>query len=190
MTPTVIVIGTSLGGLEALGVLLKGLPTRFPVPIAVVQHRARVEDSGFERLLASQTTLAVVEANDKDPLEPGRVYVAPADYHLLLEASSLALSTAAPASYARPSIDVLFESAADAHGASVVGVILTGSNHDGARGCQRIKAKGGRVCVQDPATAHSSAMPKAAIAAVAVDAILPLGEIGAYLLELCSGPDS
>jgi two-component system, chemotaxis family, protein-glutamate methylesterase/glutaminase len=185
MTPTVVVIGTSLGGLEALSVLLKALPRDFPVPIAIVQHRARVEDSGFERLLASQSALPVVEANDKDSLEPGRVYVAPADYHLLLERSSLALSTAAPASYARPSIDVLFESAADAHGASVVGLILTGSNHDGALGCQRIKARGGRVFVQDPDTAQSSAMPRAALAATKVDAVLPLGELGAHLSKLC-----
>lgn len=185
MTPTIVVIGTSLGGLAALSVLLKALPRTFPVPIAIVQHRARVEDSGFERLLASQSALPVVEANDKDSLDPGRVYVAPSDYHLLLERSSLALSTAAPASYARPSIDVLFESAADAHGASVIGLILTGSNRDGALGCQRIKARGGRVFVQDPATAQSGAMPRAVLAATEVDAVLQLSEVGPHLIRLC-----
>jgi two-component system chemotaxis response regulator CheB len=187
MTPKVVVVGTSLGGLGALTFLLRALPKEFAVPIVIVQHRAKAEDDAFERLLGAQTALEIVEVNDKDSLEAGCVYIAPADYHLLLDSTGLALSTAAPTSYARPSIDVLFESAADAHRAGVIGVILTGSNHDGAKGCQRIKARGGIVLVQDPTSAQSSAMPRAAIAAAKVDAVLPLGELCALLVKLCSG---
>jgi two-component system chemotaxis response regulator CheB len=182
---TIVVVGTSLGGLVALSTLLRNIPRDFPAPIAIVQHRARTEDDALERLLAGQAALQVVEPEDKEPLAPGRVYLAPADYHLLIERTWVALSTAAPESYARPSIDLLFESAADSHGAGVVGVVLTGSNSDGARGCQRIKARGGRVFVQDPATAQSSAMPAAAVAATRVDAVLPLPELCQELIASC-----
>jgi two-component system, chemotaxis family, protein-glutamate methylesterase/glutaminase len=182
---TIVVVGTSLGGLAALSTLLRALPADFPAPIAIVQHRARSEDDALERLLAAQAALHVLEPEDKEPLARGRVYLAPADYHLLIEPHSVALSTAAPHCYARPSIDLLFESAADAHGAGVLGVVLTGSNSDGAAGSQRIKARGGRVFVQDPATAQSSAMPAAAIAAAPVDLVLPLPELCQQLIAAC-----
>jgi two-component system chemotaxis response regulator CheB len=179
---TIVVIGTSLGGLAALSILLRAIPRDFPTPLAIVQHRGKSEDDALERLLAAQSALRVFEPEDKEPLVPGQVYLAPADYHLLIERSSVALSTAAPRNYARPSIDLLFESAADSHGSGVVGVLLTGSNHDGAQGCQRIKSRGGSVFVQDPATAQSSAMPAAALAATAVDAVLPLAELCQHLI--------
>jgi two-component system, chemotaxis family, protein-glutamate methylesterase/glutaminase len=181
----VVVVGASLGGLSALSTLLKALPKDFPVPVAIVQHRGRSEEDALARVLAAQTCLRLSEPEDKEPLEPGRVYVAPADYHLLLEPQSLALSTAPPQSFARPSIDVLFESAAESHGAGVLGVVLTGSNHDGALGCRRIKELGGSVFVQDPATAQSSAMPAAALAATPVDAVLSLPELCGRLVAVC-----
>jgi two-component system, chemotaxis family, protein-glutamate methylesterase/glutaminase len=188
MMPTVVVVGTSLGGLAALSTLLRALPDDLAVPVAIVQHRTRSEDAALERLLGTQTRLRVIEPNDKEPLEPGCVYVAPADYHLLIEPTSLALSTAAALNYARPSIDLLFESAADAHGRGVLGVVLTGSNKDGARGCECIKARGGSVFAEDPATAHSPAMPAAAIATRSVDVVLPLPELCGRLIAACRAP--
>jgi two-component system chemotaxis response regulator CheB len=184
------VIGTSLGGLSALSLLLRALPVDWAVPVVIAQHRGKTDDDVLKRLLEAQTPLPVCEASDKQPVEPGHIYLAPADYHLLLERSSLALSTAAPESYARPSIDVLFESAADAHGSGVLAVILTGANHDGARGCQRIKARGGIILVEDPATAFSSAMPSAAIAATRADAVLPLPLLCQRLIQLCAPPQA
>jgi two-component system chemotaxis response regulator CheB len=167
--------------------LLRGMPEDFPLPIAIVQHRGRTEDDALERLLAAQTSLIVYEPNDKDPLQVGRVYLAPADYHLLIEPESVALSTAPPRNFARPSIDVLFESAADALGNGVIAVVLTGSNHDGAAGARYVKERGGLVLVEDPSTAHAGIMPASAIAATVVDAVLPLPALAARLIELSSG---
>jgi two-component system, chemotaxis family, protein-glutamate methylesterase/glutaminase len=181
--PRLVVVGTSLGGLAALTTLIKALPKEFAGPVAIVQHRTKATDDALLRLLAAQSPLPVIEPDDKAPLEPGRVYLAPADYHLLVERENLALSTAAPRNFARPSIDILFESAADAFGPAVTGVVLTGSNHDGAAGSRYIKAHGGRVFVEDPASAHCGTMPAAAIAATAVDAILPLTELCTRMFE-------
>ncbi len=188
MAAKVVVVGTSLGGLSALKVVLSGLPREFPLPIVIVQHRGKTADDALTNLLGAETLLSVSEPNDKEALEPGHVYVAPADYHLLVEPGSLALSTEAPVNCSRPSIDVLFESAAEAYGSSVVGVVLTGANQDGARGSARIKERGGVVLVQDAATAEGSAMPTAAIAATNVDKVLPLSEIPTVLADLCREP--
>jgi two-component system chemotaxis response regulator CheB len=165
--------------------LLSGLPKEFQPPIVIVQHRGKTVDNSLVRLLGRETPLPVSEPNDKEVLELGHIYVAPADYHLLVEPGSLALSTDSPVNYARPSIDMLFESAAEAYGSSVIGVLLTGANRDGANGCARIKERGGVVLVQNPAGAESSAMPAAAIAATSVDRVLPLSEIPSVLAELC-----
>jgi two-component system chemotaxis response regulator CheB len=181
----VVVVGTSLGGLAALSGMLRAMPAGFAVPMAVVQHRGKADDDALERLLGAQTSLRVSEPNDKDPLEAGRIYLAPADDHLLIEPTSIALSTAPPRNFARPSIDVLFESAAEALGSGVIAVVLTGSNHDGAAGARRVKERGGRVFVEDPATAHSSAMPASAIAAGPVDAVLPLSRLCERLVDSC-----
>lgn len=181
-----VVVGTSLGGLHALEVLLCGLPKSFPVPVAVVQHRHKDSENTLSAFLQQYSPLPLKEPEDKEVIVPGRVYLAPADYHLLVEAGSFALSTEAPASYARPSIDVLFESAADAYAERVIGVILTGANHDGAQGLAKIKACGGWAMVQEPATAFSPTMPKAAIAAVTADWILPLEDIAPFLVKLCN----
>ncbi len=181
-----IVLGTSLGGLRALEVLLAGLPKSFPLPIAIAQHRHKDSDDTLSFFLQRQCALPLKEAEDKEVIIPGRVYLAPADYHLLIEAGCFALSTEAPVSYARPSIDVLFESAADAYGNRVIGVILTGASDDGTQGLLRIKAHGGSAIVQDPSTAESPTMPKAAIKSVPVDWILPLRDIAPLLVNLCN----
>lgn len=181
-----VVVGTSLGGLRALEVLLAGLPKSFSLPVAIAQHRHKDSDETLRTFLQTQCVLPLEEVEDKEVIIPGRVYLAPADYHLLVEAGCFALSTESPVSYARPSIDVLFESAADAYGNKVIGVILTGASHDGSQGLLRIKYHGGLAIVQEPSTAESPTMPKAAIAAVAVDWILPLCDITPLLVNLCN----
>ena len=180
-----IAIGCSMGGMHALQVIFGVLPKDFPVPIAVVQHRYRTSNEGLPEFLRRRTELQVVDTTDKEWLRPGTVYLAPANYHLLVERGELSLSVDEAVAYSRPSIDVLFESAADAYGAGVIGVILTGANADGAKGTMRIKSRGGFVIAQDPETAESPAMPRAAIEAARVDRILPLDRIGPFLVELC-----
>ncbi|PMB17584.1 chemotaxis protein CheB, partial [Fischerella thermalis CCMEE 5319] len=177
----IIVIGTSLGGLEALQVILLGLPKTFPVPIAVVQHRHKDSDDTLRVLLQSYTNLVVKEAEDKEEILPGWVYLAPADYHLLIESKDktvsqpyFSLSTDVPVTYARPSIDVLFETAADAYNQKVIGVLLTGANQDGVQGLAKIKARGGMSIVEEPESAFCAIMPAAAIAFGVADQVLPL----------------
>ena len=179
-----IVIGASLGGLTALGTLLGALPADFPLPIAVVQHRHKDSDGALRAVLQRATALAVHEAEDKQPIQPGKVSLAPADYHLLVEPGAYALSVDQPVGFARPAIDVLFESAADAYGAQLIGVVLTGASDDGAQGMVAVKAHGGLAIVQDPATAECAVMPAAALAAAAVDHVLPLAAIGPLLTRL------
>ncbi|MBW4695491.1 MAG: chemotaxis protein CheB [Lyngbya sp. HA4199-MV5] len=181
-----VVIGTSLGGFSALKALLGALQPPFPSAIAIVQHRHKESGALMGGYMQQYTTLPVHEAEDKDELLPGHVYLAPADYHLLVEHGYVTLSVDEPVCFARPSIDVLFESAADAYGKRVIGIILTGANRDGTNGLARIKAKGGVAIVQDPATAEIGMMPQLAIAKTAVDAILPLPEIAPYLVKLLS----
>ncbi len=185
MPSGIVVIGASLGGLHAVETLLRSLPADFPRPVAIVQHREAGSDDRLGELLQSHTALPVAEAEDKETIVPGRVYLAPADYHLLIENGHFALSTEPPVWHARPSIDVLFESAADARGAQVIGVILSGANEDGACGLAAIKRRGGIAVVQDPATAEANAMPNAAIAAAEPDQVLPLEEIVPFLNHVC-----
>jgi two-component system chemotaxis response regulator CheB len=182
-----IAIGASWGGLQAVEQLLAALPRGFRTPIAIAQHRAVDSGSGaLARMLAVRSGLEVCEAGDKEAIEPGRVYVAPPDYHLLVEADGFALSTDAPVQYSRPSIDVLFETAADVYGERMIGVILTGANADGAAGLARVKRAGGATIVQDPATAQKRAMPDAAIATGAADHVLALDGIAPKLAELAA----
>jgi two-component system chemotaxis response regulator CheB len=148
--------------------------------MVVVQHRSRDSDALCE-LLQEVTGLRVGEANDKEPILPGHVYVAPPDYHLLVEPGYFVLSTDEPVRYSRPSIDVMFASAADAYGPDVIGVVLTGANADGALGLQRIVARGGHAVVQDPATAEVKVMPLSALKAVPGACVLPLERIGPHL---------
>jgi len=176
-----IVIGASLGAARALPLILRGLPARLPVAVTVVLHRHR--DSGGEllALLREGCPLPVEEAEDKTPLAPGRVFVAPPDYHLLVEEDHFALSADAPVSFARPSIDVLFESAADACGRACIGILLTGASADGAQGLATIRAAGGITIVQDPADAECPVMPAAALALGRPDHRCRAREIAAVL---------
>jgi two-component system, chemotaxis family, protein-glutamate methylesterase/glutaminase len=179
-----VAVGASLGGFDALKTLLADLPADLPAPVVVVQHQGG-NGGGLGELLQRYARLPVCEAEDKEGIGPGRAYLAPAGYHLLVEQGSIALSTDAPVLYARPSIDVTFESAADAYGAGVVGVVLTGAGRDGAAGLRRIAAGGGRAIVEDPATARRRDMPAAALAAVPGAEVLPLSEIGPRIVALC-----
>jgi two-component system chemotaxis response regulator CheB len=182
-----VAVGTSLGGFDALSRVLGGLPADFTLPIAVVQHRSHADSEDFAALLSAHGRRPVVEVADKDEIRDGRVYVCPSNYHLLVEGGQFALSTDAPVLFARPSIDVLFESAAEAFGSGVIGVLLTGMSRDGTDGLRKIKDAGGYVIVQDPAEAEGRIMPKAAVESVAVDRILALDEIAPFLATLCAG---
>jgi len=175
-------IGASWGGMHAISALLEGIREHREIVIAIAQHRH--PDSGRELREAFQfhTSLQVRDAEDKDVLESGNVYLAPPDYHLLVEREgTLALSTDERVNFARPSIDVLFESAADAYGERCIGIVLTGANEDGAAGLRRIKELGGVAIVQDPGDAERPEMPAAAIAATNADVVLPLAEIPPFL---------
>jgi two-component system chemotaxis response regulator CheB len=187
-----VVIGCSMGGMHALGVIFSALPKEFPLPIVVVQHRYKTSNEGLPAYYSRHSDIHVVDASDKEWLRPGEAYLAPADYHLLVDRGAdregcrgeLSLSADDAVAFSRPSIDVLFISAAEAFGASVIAVVLTGANADGARGAKRIKQSGGLVIVQDPATAEAPSMPKAAIEMARVDRILPLDRIGPFLVEV------
>jgi two-component system chemotaxis response regulator CheB len=181
----IVAIGASLGGLQAVQALLRGLPADIACSFVLAQHRRADPDSMLVELLAKHCALLVIEPEDKTPLQPAHVYVAPSDYHLLVEHGHLALSVDPPVCYARPSIDVLFESVADAYGPAAVGVMLTNSNEDGAAGALAIKRAGGKIVVQDPATAESPVGPLAVLAMTEVDAVLPLDAIAGALAKLC-----
>lgn len=184
MAYELVVIGASWGGLNALESILAGLPKDFPLAVAITQHRGKSTGNLLSELLQRHSSLPVLEVEDKNPIIPAHIYLAPTDYHLLVEPGHFALSTEAPVLYARPSIDLLFESAADAYTCRAIGVVLTGANRDGASGLAAVKRKGGLAIVQDPTEAESSAMPTAAIAATQVDYILPVAEIASYLIKL------
>ena len=164
--------------------VLSGLPPRFNVPVVIVQHRHRDSDQLLVSLLQEHTALRVQEVEDQTEIEGGCVYVAPPDYHVLVDKGTLALSTDEPVRYSRPSIDVTFESAADAYAAATIGVVLTGANDDGSRGLRRIADRGWRAIVQDPTTADSAVMPTAALRAVPNADVAKLDEIGAFLDRL------
>jgi two-component system chemotaxis response regulator CheB len=184
-----ICIGASWGGLNAVGRLLSDLDEEIDVPIVLAQHRH--PDSlpkTLAELLRLRIKRPVLDVEDKMPIERRHVYIAPPDYHLLVERGAFALSLDDRVQYSRPSIDVMFESAAYAYGRGVIGIILTGANEDGAAGLALIKQRGGVAVIQDPEGALRRTMPEAAIAATAADAILPLEEIGKFLYGLCVRP--
>jgi two-component system chemotaxis response regulator CheB len=170
-----------------MGKLLSALPRNLGAPVVAVLHRGGGGDEEMGRCLQSASVLPVREAHDKDDLRRGSVYIAPCGYHLFVEKDTLALSTEGPVRWARPSIDVLFESAADAWAKQVIGVILTGANSDGAQGLARIKERGGLTIVQEPSSAECAIMPCAAIAASRIDHVLTLAEIPPLIARLCSG---
>jgi two-component system chemotaxis response regulator CheB len=183
----VVVVGTSWGGLSALKTLVGALPASFQMAVTLVQHRHKDSDHVLRALLQERSPLVVCEVEDKMPLEEGHIYVAPPDYHTLIEPGHFALSTEAPVRFSRPSIDVTFSSAADAYGHRVVGVILTGANADGASGLSRISELGGLALIQDPKTAESPTMPSAAQKAVPRARVMSLPRIAEFLATLPSG---
>jgi len=182
----IIVVGASSGGLKALQLLLADLPAEFRLPIIIVQHRGKDSDPGLCEFLARSSKLPLSEPNDKDSILEGHVYLAPRDYHLLITDRSFALSTDEPVAFARPSIDLLFESTADEFGEGAIGVILTGGNSDGARGLAKIKSRGGLAIVEDPEEAAVREMPLAAIKTNNVDWVVPIERIAPLLKQLGS----
>ena len=175
-----VAVGASAGGLYALRSLVAALPGDFPMPVAVVQHRSKDSELLCE-LLQECTAMEVFEVTDKEEARPGCVYIAPPDYHMLVDDGFFSLSTEAPVRFSRPSIDVMFESAADTYGMDTIGVVLTGANADGSRGLRAIVDAGGLAVVQDPDTAEVRVMPQAAMRAVPEACVLPMGQIAAYL---------
>lgn len=177
-----VVVGASAGGIEALSLLLPALPAGLRVPVFVVQHLPRERPSLLVDIFAPRCAVPLHEAQDKQPVEPGHVYFAPPDYHLLIDdGPRLALSVDAPVHYSRPAIDVLFQSAADQYGTRLLGLVLTGGNQDGAEGLAAVRAAGGLTAVQDPADAQMPLMPQYALAAVPADFVLPLRELATLL---------
>ena len=195
MSPTfdLVAIGASAGGIEALAVLLPQLPKDFEPAVLVVVHLLRERPSLLRSIFASRCALPVRDVLDKDPLEPGTIVFAPPDYHLLVDLEQgpqLALSADPPVNNSRPSIDVLFESAAQAFGPRAAGVVLSGANGDGAHGLAAIHRSGGPTIVQAPHTAQSAAMPAAALAAGPVDHVVPVERIAHLLHALSRGTRS
>lgn len=179
-----VVIGASAGAIDALSRILPALPADFSAPILVVVH-VPADRSELQGLFRPKCRIKVKDAEDKEPILPGTVYFAPPDYHLLVEADrTIALSVDDPVLYSRPSIDVLFESAADSYGSGLIGVILTGANEDGAKGLRAIEAAGGVVLVQAPSEAFARAMPEAALALCSKALCLPVDAIATHLASL------
>jgi two-component system chemotaxis response regulator CheB len=186
-TPVIeaVVIGASAGAIEALSGILPALPRQYRLPVIIVVHMPADKKSILAELFGEKCDMLVVEAEDKDSIRGGTVYFAPPGYHLLVEMErTLSLSNDRPVLYSRPSIDVLFESAADAYGPALLAIILTGANQDGASGMQAVVEAGGRAIVQTPDEAYAEAMPQAAIASCPTALILPLAEIALYLRGL------
>ncbi len=185
MSYEAVAIGVSAGGINALKIILPMLPASFPLPIAIVQHRDERSDSFLAEYLDQISRMAVSDAEDKEPLCAGHAYLAPAGYHLLVESDhSFSLSVDGRVNYSCPSIDVLFESAADVFAEALIGIVLTGANADGAQGIKAVKARGGLAIVQNPKTAEARAMPQAAIAAAPTDYVVELDQIAPLLVRL------
>ena len=184
MAYSIVGIGSSWGGLVAMSKLLGDLPGDFSLPIVIVQHRRSDSDELLAEILQDATALTVSEVEDKEPLTAGKVHIAPANYHVLIDDGFLSLSLEEPVRFSRPSIDVMLSSAADTYRSGAIGVVLTGANEDGARGLSDIVKRGGRALVQDPRSAEIAVMPNAAVKAVPSAEVLPLERLGRRLMEL------
>jgi two-component system chemotaxis response regulator CheB len=181
-----VAIGCSAGGLDALSIVLPSLPAAFPVPLVIVQHTSPRAMSRLHTILKGKCAIDVREADEKIEPQPGVAYLAPPNYHLLMELDgTFSLSVDERVNYSRPAIDVMFETAAELYRSGLIGVVMTGASADGSRGLARIKALGGYTVVQDPKEAHSAVMPKSAIKAAEPHAVLPLRDIGPMLIRLC-----
>jgi two-component system, chemotaxis family, protein-glutamate methylesterase/glutaminase len=181
-----VAVGASLGGLLQLERLLSRLPAELPAAIAMCQHRHDDTDGGLVRLLQKHSKLPVSEPEPLEPILPGRAYLAPAGYHLLVDERAFNLSVDPPVSFARPSVDVLFESVADAYGRNSAGVILTSSSADGANGAKAIKRAGGKIAVQDPKTAESPIASRAALEMTTADFVGDTELIADLLIRWCT----
>jgi two-component system chemotaxis response regulator CheB len=180
-----IVIGVSSGGMNAMKIMFSLLPTDFNIPIIIVQHISPRSDNQWITLLNDKSSLHIKEADEKEKIEKGKIYIAPPNYHLLIEKNkTFSLTIDERVNFARPSIDVLFESAAEVYKNKLIGVILTGSNNDGTEGMKRIKEYGGLTIAQDPETAESAFMPASVIAAMQVDQVLSLDGIINLLIKI------
>jgi two-component system chemotaxis response regulator CheB len=179
-----IVMGVSAGGLYALTHILSALPAGFPTPVIVVQHRSKDERFLLEEVLQTKCRIHIRQADEKEAIAPGIVYFAPADYHLLIEKDkTFSLSIDAPVNFSRPSVDILFETAADVYKNKLLGIILTGANKDGARGVKCIRKRGGTTIAQRPDTADFPEMPKSAITTGSIQHVMTLDEIRDFLLD-------
>ena len=179
-----VVIGASLGGMHALKTLLSSLPSTFNLPVVAVQHRSKDSEASLGKYFSLWTSRPVFEADDKTPLVPGHVYFAPSDYHLMIDDKSLALSIEGPVKHSRPSIDVLFETAAEWYNERAVGIILTGTGHDGPAGAREIEERGGLLIVQDPEEAEADLLPRSTIAATKHPQIMRLTQIASTLQSI------
>jgi len=180
-----IVIGVSSGGMNAMKILFSSLPMNFSIPIIIVQHISPRSDNQWIKLLNDKSNLHIKEADEKEKIEPGNIYISPPNYHLMIEKDkTFSLTIDERVNYARPSIDVLFESATEAYKNNLIGVVLTGSNNDGTKGIKRIQERGGLTIIQNPETAESSYMPASAIAAIKPDYILSLEDITELLIKI------
>jgi len=180
-----IVLGASAGGFNVIKQLTATLPKDFSLPIMVVQHVSDTSDGSWADMLDRESKLRVKEADEKEKIKPGTVYLAPANYHLLVEPDhTLTLTVDERVNYARPSIDVLFETAAEAYRERLIGLVYTGANRDGAAGLAHIKANGGLAVVQDPTTAESPVMPTSAIRAAHPQHVLSPEQIIELLLNI------
>jgi two-component system, chemotaxis family, protein-glutamate methylesterase/glutaminase len=180
-----VVLGVSSGGMNALKVIFSCLPEDFNIPVVIVQHLNARSNSEWIKLLNDKSRLDIKEADEKEEIKKGKIYIAPPNYHLLIERNkTFSFTIDERVNFARPSIDVLFESAAEACKDKLIGVILTGSNSDGTNGMKKIKEYGGLTIAQDPHTAESPFMPASAIAAIQMDHVLPLGGIIDLLIKI------
>jgi two-component system chemotaxis response regulator CheB len=183
--PEAVVVGASAGAVDALAALFPTLPQDYPLPFMVVVHVPPERNSLLVDLFRAKCRVQVCEAQDKEPIQASTVYFAPPDYHLLVELDRrLSLSSEEPVSFSRPSIDVLFESAAEAYGPALIGVVLTGANRDGARGLRAVRDAGGTALVQDPDLAHAPEMPRAALLDCPEALSMSLEEIAAFLQKV------
>lgn len=183
----ILAIGASWGGVEALSQVVAALPASWTVPIVIVQHQHALSGTALERILSRLTSLTVIDVCDKQEIRPGQIYIAPANYHLLIEGDrSFSLSVDAPVNFSRPSIDVTFSSLADVFGDECMAVLLTGANEDGAEGMRRVREAGGYTMAQNPEEAAVPTMPMAAIDAGVVDRVVLLSEIVPVALKLLS----
>jgi two-component system, chemotaxis family, protein-glutamate methylesterase/glutaminase len=185
-----IVIGVSSGGLNAMKLLFSLLPIGFSTPIIIVQHIGTRSENIWIQLLNDKSNVEIKEADEKETIDKGKVYIAPPNYHLLIEKNkTFSLTVDERVNFARPSIDVLFETAAEAYQEKLIGVVLTGSNNDGSKGIKRIKELGGLTIVQEPETAESPYMPASAIETIQPDYILPLEDIIKLFIDIDKNKD-